>query len=107
MLQKSATLAKDINRLVCGHPLHLDLHCLQYCLSKYDVAWVNFCFFIYLKLCRRNFYRLHFFCALTISERHVDCELIRHLRYMHSLSDAKTMSLMTSGGSDVLKSKCR
>ena len=41
MLQKSATLAKDINRLVhvCGHPLHLDLHCLQSSLSQYDVAW--------------------------------------------------------------------
>ena len=45
MLQKSATLDKDINRLVCGHPLHLDLHCLQSNLSQYDVAWVNFCFF--------------------------------------------------------------
>ena len=29
ILQKSATLANDINRLVCRHPLHLDLHCLQ------------------------------------------------------------------------------
>ena len=38
MLQKSATLANDINRLVCGHPLYLDLHCLQFSLSQYDVA---------------------------------------------------------------------
>ena len=45
MLQKSATLANDINRFVCGHPLYLDLHCLQFSLSQYDVAWVNFCFF--------------------------------------------------------------
>ena len=44
VLQKSATLANDINKLVCGHPLHLDLHCLQSSLSLYDVAWVNFCF---------------------------------------------------------------
>ena len=42
MLQKSATLAKDINRLVCEHPLHLDLHCLQSSLSQYDVAWAIF-----------------------------------------------------------------
>ena len=59
MLQKSATLAKDINRLVCGHPLHLDLHCLQSSLSQYDVAWV---IFFYFKLCRRNFYRFFFLC---------------------------------------------
>ena len=26
ILQKSATLANDINRLVCRHPLHLDQH---------------------------------------------------------------------------------
>ena len=76
------TEANDMNRLVCGHPLHLDLHCLQSSLSQYGVARVIF--FIYLKLCRRNFYRL-LFCALGI-------------RYM---------SLMTSGGSDVSKPKCR
>ena len=38
MLPKSVTLAKDITRLVCGHPLHLDLHCLQSSLSQYDVG---------------------------------------------------------------------
>ena len=70
ILQKSATLANDINRLVCRHPLHLDLHCLQ---SSRSLG--EFCFFIYLKLCRRNFYHLLFFCALTVSERLVDCEL--------------------------------
>ena len=65
MLQKSVTLTNDINRLVCGHLLHLDLHCLQTCLSQYDVAWVNFCLFIYLKLCRRNFYHLLFFLCFN------------------------------------------
>ena len=54
MFQKSVTIANDINRLLCGQRLDLDLHCLQSSLSQYDVAWVNF-FFIYLKLCRRNF----------------------------------------------------
>ena len=45
MFQKSVTIANDINRLVCGHRLHLDLHCLQSSLSQYDVAWVIFFFF--------------------------------------------------------------
>ena len=48
MLQKSATLANDINRLVCGHPLQLDLSSLQSSLSQYDVVWVIFFFFFYL-----------------------------------------------------------
>ena len=40
ILQKSATLANDINKLVCRHPLHLDLHCLQ---SSRSLG--EFCFF--------------------------------------------------------------
>ena len=50
MFQKSVTIANDINRLVCGHRLHLDLQSLQSSLSQYDVAWVIF--FFHLKLCR-------------------------------------------------------
>ena len=65
MLQKSATLAKDINRFVFGRPLLLDLHCLQSSLLQYDVAWVKFFLFIYFKLCRRNFYCLLFFLCFN------------------------------------------
>ena len=45
MFQKSVTIANDINGLVCGHRLHLGLHCLQSSLSQYDVVWVNFFLF--------------------------------------------------------------
>ena len=48
MFQKSMTIANDINRLSCGHRLYLDLHCLQSSLSQYDVAWVNFFFFLFI-----------------------------------------------------------
>ena len=41
---RDASEANDTNRLVCGHLLHLYLHCLQSSLSQYDVALVNFCF---------------------------------------------------------------
>ena len=46
MLQKSATLANDINWLVCRHPLHLDLQFLKSSLSQYDVAWVIFFYYL-------------------------------------------------------------
>ena len=38
LCQLYGTEANDINGLVCGHPLHIDLHCLQSSLSQYGVA---------------------------------------------------------------------